>query len=207
MYDADLTVAYVLGNGPTLPVEHLHLLEGEFTVGVNHILRSGFAPKVLFWWDRATTLGDPDFYEKAKASPCVLVAGDRGCHRGVADHTLPHARPGDEDLVSDFAAPHRYVVRGDSGCAAVRWCYGLGFKQVLMLGFGGDGHFDDPGREVNETTQGHFARERALVKEHGAVQDDDPAGWLLTKAWSRPAARRFVDAKLAGVIRPKICPV
>lgn len=120
--------AFILGNGPTLPVGALGLLRGQFTIGVNRILRSGFVPTVILWIDSSVYQDDGD---EIDASGAVLV-----CDSSVARNPLHH---GLETWVGDAAirrasTPTTLVCCGNSGCCAARWALALKCRPVYLLG-------------------------------------------------------------------------
>jgi len=122
--------AFILGNGPDLPVAELTLLADQFTIGVNRILRSGFTPTVILWVDSTVYRDDgPDM----DASGALLV-----CDRSVAQtqqHIGLRTWVGNEAL-RRRSGPKTLVCNGNTGCCAARWALALGFAPVYLLGMG-----------------------------------------------------------------------
>ena len=205
-------IAYVLGNGPTLPVDALEQLDGEFTVGVNAILRSGFCPKVLFWFD---SFENPIHAERfagvldgIKASPAIRVSVDKSWGRPHCHCALRKASRRDPNT------PETMHVHGSSGAAAVRWCLALGFDRVAMLGMSGtfDGaktnFYAEQNRAENKPDRPiHDCRTQfraelvhlAATYPGRTFHADDPSEWKADGLWSREMARDFVARKCAGV--------
>lgn len=193
---ADMGRAWVLGNGPTLPVDELHRLEGEFTVGVNGILMSGFEPTCVFWFD---DLGrhahTKDWHAAYDASPCIKVASTSCGQDKFADIRLSRSRNGE-------TGPGYMRIRGNTGVAAVRWCFDLGFSEVAMLGMGGsflDGriHFYDDIEKVSPSGSAEVRFAQSLAKlwtEYGpaAYHADDPDEWVTENQWDRIRAAAFL---------------
>ena len=120
--------AFVLGNGPSLPVEDLACLTGQFTVGVNRILRSGFVPTVLLWVDCTAYRDDG---EQIDGSGALLV-----CDRSVAQrqfHVGLRTWVGSGALKHE-SRPNVLCVNGNTGCCAARWALALGFEPVYLVG-------------------------------------------------------------------------
>lgn len=176
--------AWVLAPGVTLPVDHLPRLENEFTIGVNlTFLRSGFVPKVLFFYDRFSE----DLYAQAKACGAVLIAHKK--HR-FADVLLPDNHPAHTPSLS----PDVMTIQGSSGSAAVRWAKAIGATNIRMVGFGGVGHFYDGGKPNPDRPWPYaaFERETKLAYQVGGVPDNNPAAWIVDDNWSREDVRRYL---------------
>jgi len=120
--------AFVLGNGPSLPVDDLSCLRGCFTVGVNRILRSGFTPTVIVWADRTVYQDDG---EQMDASEALLVCDARRVRR--PEHIGLKTWVGDHALTHD-GSPIELTVNGSTGCCAARWALNLGCRPVYLLG-------------------------------------------------------------------------
>ena len=120
--------AFILGNGPTLPVERLALLKDQFTIGVNRVLRSGFTPTVILWGDVTVYQEDG---QQMDASGALLV-----CDRSVACRQHHH---GLKTWVGNAALRHASTpatlcCNGNTGCCAARWALALGCQPVYLLG-------------------------------------------------------------------------
>jgi len=122
--------AFVLGNGPSLPVDDLSCLRGCFTVGVNRILRSGFTPTVIVWADRTVYQDDG---EQMDASEALLVCDARRVRR--PEHIGLKTWVGDHALTHD-GSPIELTVNGSTGCCAARWAIALGCQPVYLVGMG-----------------------------------------------------------------------
>jgi len=125
--------AFILGNGPTLPVDDLDCLTGQFTVGVNRILLSGFTPTVLLWADGSVARDDPAYGEMMDASGALLV-----CDRSVARrpfHVGLKTHVGDAALTHQ-STPTELCVNASTGCCAARWALALGCRPVYLVGMG-----------------------------------------------------------------------
>lgn len=184
-------VAWVLGNGPTLPVEALPRLSSEFTVGVNRILESGYCPSVLMWYDLE---GYPEgHWERVAQARCVKVASDRAGNRTRAHYLLPRGTW--TSWVQDWGNPREMVVSGSIGIAAARWCVALGFERVNLLGFGGAGHFYDPTPhpEAEQLFECELGR-----KGPRCIQADDPSLWDLRGDWTREDVSELLEEALRG---------
>ena len=138
--------AYVLGNGPSLPVAKLYKLHGALTVGVNRILRSGFDPTVLMFLDDAVW---PDERKRMRKSRS-LVLGPPGDY-GERVVSLPVLRVKWGEL-PQAVSRQGLCAAPDSVAAAVLWLFALGVQhiQVLGCGGGGDGRSHFYGTHVDE---------------------------------------------------------
>lgn len=129
---------WILGNGPTLPVDDLDLLEGEVTIGCENILKSGFRPSCILWTDKwcgpepdtghdGTVYGLDD-YDGLTVGPLLKNPISRA-HlelRVVSAHRPPER----------WRTDHLYI-HGSVGGAAVRWAYAHGFREFVCLGMSG----------------------------------------------------------------------
>jgi hypothetical protein len=125
--------AFILGNGPALPVDDLDCLSGCFTIGVNRVLLSGFTTTVLLWVDGTVRTDDPTYAERMDASDALLVC-DRSIrkwqfHVGLKTHV------GDMAL-QRRSTPTELCVNGNTGCCAARWAIALGCRPVYLVGMG-----------------------------------------------------------------------
>lgn len=159
-----MTRCYVLGNGPTLPVDDLRMLEDEPTIGVNRI-GLVFTPTVLYWSD-CSRLWDPG--HEHVGLDCLRVTSCKKDHlAGLAHHYLRLAPP---HLPKERWSQDKAYIAGSSAGAMVRWAWALGFREIVCLGMGGDGHFygDEPLRDEHLR---RFEEDRALLKKQlgGAV--------------------------------------
>lgn len=159
--------AFILGNGPTLPVGALPALAERFTVGVNRILRSGFVPTVILWGDLTVYRDDGAAMD---ASGSLLV-----CDRSVArraDHVGLLTFAGD-DSRRRRATPWTLLCDGSTGCCAARWALSLGCRPVYLLGMsaaydGARTDFYGRNRWHDAGAIGRMARQtQRLLEEHG----------------------------------------
>ena len=118
----------MLGNGPALPVDDLDCLAGQFTIGVNRILSSGFTPTAIMWVDGTVYQSDG---EQIDASGAMLVCDrsvwNRQFHIGIKTWT------GDGAL-QHCSEPGILCCNGNTGCTAARWALALGFSPVYVVG-------------------------------------------------------------------------
>ncbi|NQU75027.1 MAG: hypothetical protein HQ546_01790 [Planctomycetes bacterium] len=120
--------AFVLGNSPRLPVAQLKCLSGQFTIGVNRILRTGFTPTVILWVDDTVYADDGKQIDESEA---LLI-----CDGSVARHELHHGLKtwvGDAALVHE-STPTELCINGNTGCCAARWALVLGCRPVYLVG-------------------------------------------------------------------------
>lgn len=138
-----MSTAWVLGTAPSLEIDRLPELEGEFTLGVNHILRSGFTPDALFWLDPI---------RKQMPDAWAQIERFQGLKVG----------PGGDFELKDWPGWGQgyFQYRATSGDTAVRWLLFMGFHRVVCLGVGTG--FD--GTQTNFYGEGKAGgRERAYV--------------------------------------------
>ena len=167
-------VAYVLGNGPTLPaVEYLLALSKSFTIGVNRIMLSGFTPTVLLTCDPEVN------------AECAQPAADAGVlvvsSFAAGPWPVVPLRPVAGDLCwRTEPTPSSLHVNGSSGVAAARWARALGCSCVYLLGMSAtyqDGLTDFYGRNGahggSTLAQLKGDRDRLLASWHGYVPADD----------------------------------
>jgi len=190
--------AFVLGNGPTLPVELLPTLQNYFTVGVNRILASGFEPTAVAWCDS-------EIYEECRAdmakAESLLVTTCRNHQRRARRHYVLKLRKS----VDDAGRVAEWYASGSSGTAAARWCLALGFDPVYLLGCGcqyGDGgrtnFWGDNQRHSPRTTTMFENEMSALLHEyqHHVWRTDDSMVWRLTNPWTPKDWRLWLHTKM-----------
>ena len=120
--------AFILGNSPRLPVDDLECLSGLFTIGVNRILESGFAPTVVLWVDRSVY---EDCEAEIERSGALLVCDS---HLACRQHHLGiKAMVGNEALGEKPRSTELHI-NGNTGCCAARWAVGLGCWPVYLVG-------------------------------------------------------------------------
>jgi len=119
--------AFILGNGPFLPLESLHLVANRFTIGVNRILRIAFAPTILMWVDASVYQDDG---AEIEASNSLLICSDEVAvtQKHVRLPLAPHGT---------LKSIHHLEVCGNTGACAARWAVALGCWPVYILGMGG----------------------------------------------------------------------
>lgn len=186
-----MELAYVLGTGPTLPVAHLHRLSGEFTVGVNTILRTGFTPSVVFYTDRLDR-AVPEDWEAIRTADVVRVCRRHPGWTGRHDLELVKARPARSAREID--------VRGNTGTAAARWCLALGFERVALVGC--SGHYSSsatsmPGgiHDPDPERSARYLRElERLRTDHGdrVFAADAHQDWICRSQWGRDRVRDLI---------------
>lgn len=206
-----LGLAYVIATGPSCPVADLHLLDQEFTVGVNFLASEAeWDPKVIWWHDTMAEMRDKPragkFYPYCQTTKAIKVTSERPQNLEANPHyCLPHTHPpedwGETPKAVSYLDCRLMQLRGASGVAAIRWCYALGFDKVIGLGFGGAGHFYDPGVKAAEAT---FDRENARAEDMGAILNPPVEDWMLEGTWSRLSAQMLLEAKLGADLRPTI---
>ncbi len=187
--------AFILGNGPSLPVDRLEILAGQFTIGCNRILRSGFCPSVVLWCDN--TVYD-DEGEQLEQSAALLVTG-KGQRKKPHHIGLSFAPP-----PKDNGDPSKLFIRGNSGAAAARWASALGAERMYLLGMGAsyDGERTDfygSNRYHGKTTLEVLQRELSqLLKDYSgrAIRSDDPGVWKPSREQNQSAIRYSIIYKL-----------
>ena len=176
-----MSVAFVLGNGPTLPLQHLPRLVSQFTIGVNRILLSGFTPTAIAWCDAEIYnegCGEMD------ASGAVLITTVRNVipTRNATHHVLTLRKTSqDQGNASEFYAS------GNSGTAAARLCMALGFDRVHLLGMSGlapkegepSDFWGDNKRHRPNTYRMFESEHKALLAKYpdAMLHSDNPANW------------------------------
>lgn len=159
-----MTAAWILGNGPTLPVDSLYLLRGYFTVGVNRIWLSGFIPTVLMWNDWIIS---QNHREEINELDCVKI-----CPRRLAINDQYGVDAFGGRNYGPYTKARQIMCKGNMGVAAARWARFLGFKTVYLLGMGakevgGMAHFYKqlPGKNTNKNYN-YQNYQRALDEMH-----------------------------------------
>jgi hypothetical protein len=166
-----LKQCFILGNGPTLPVNQLYLLSSSFTMGVNRILKSGFTPTVHLFIDDEM-LDDTETMEQLLASPCLkLKSATQGyaIPKGIVRMPWFGGWP-DFAQRGDF---QRMYVNGSSACTCAMMAHQMGFEDIVLLGMSGtvgaDGRTDFYG--VNKWHASHSIKAMNMctdmMMEHG----------------------------------------
>jgi len=122
--------AFVLGNGPWLPVDDLDCLAERFTIGVNRIFQAParFRPTVLLWVD-----GDCYRKHAEEMDNCgSLMICDRSVRRRQY-HVGLETCIGAAALQKE-SLPERLCCNGNTGCCAARWAAALGCDPVYLVG-------------------------------------------------------------------------
>jgi hypothetical protein len=212
-----MKTAWVLGNGPGLPVDHLHLLDDEFTVGVNRIYRSGFAPKVVLWVDpmeKVLREEWPDMRQHMLENGSIGVSAYGHTRKNQCEYLLTLCNPKrNADKMRD---PSYICCDGTSGIAAVRWCFALGFDTVRTLGISDGNHqhterrhfFTQPGdkggRNEHSPVQAEAYRNQwldAVAAHKGKMvnaEKESPGNWPLDGGWTREAAAELLRRKVVS---------
>lgn len=194
--------AFVLGNGPSLPVEHLHLLDGQFSCGVNRIARA-YEPTAVLWCDKEIWEEERGLLEHNSS---LLVTTIRNHPRRGKPHYCVKLCRSSEDRGN----PAHFCASGSSGTAAARWALALGFSPVYLLGMSGeyaeDGRTNFWGRNERHgpKVRKMFADELAKLQEqyqHHVWRTDDPQDWALGPERSKSDWAAWLDERLtaAGV--------
>lgn len=76
---------FIIGNGPTLNKFNLDKLSDELTIGVNHILRSGFSPSIICISDMRVIKENIDF-ELLKSTKSKLVIGKHVANKFINEN-------------------------------------------------------------------------------------------------------------------------
>ena len=122
--------AFILGNGPTLPVDDLGCLDGCFTVGVNRIVRV-YEPTVLLWVDGSVYTDDSEdarlIDEAESLKVCDQSVWQRQGWIGLKTWTGDNA-------VRHETTPTELCCNGNTGCTAARWAIALGCNPVYLVG-------------------------------------------------------------------------
>jgi len=194
--------AFILGNGPTLP-DDLSALDGQFTIGVNRILASGFTPTAVVWCDREVWEEQRNLIENSEA---LLMTTIRSHPRRSKRHYLLTLGKSCQDR-GDAA---RLYASGSTGTAAARLALALGFDPVFCLGMGsqyaedGRSNFYGMNARHNSNVCKTFAREVEALQRaypHRIWRTDDRAVWKLGEERMQEDWRARLDAELvaAGV--------
>ena len=122
--------AFILGNGPTLPVD-LSTVKDYFTVGVNRILYH-FDPTVLMWFE-ASVLADI----KAPLSKAAAVPFTNEILGGGYNALRVNGSPDKWDD-TPLAWPDWIPCTGSSGASAAYWAMSLGCSPIYLLGMGAE---------------------------------------------------------------------
>ena len=187
--------AFVLGNGPTLPVDDLHLLDGQITIGVNRIILSGFVPSAVLWADDGVWDDVGCEIEDCGAVPLSLVGLSHRPGMFVLDPVGSEHDRGDA---------RRCYISGSTGTAAARLALALGFDPVFLLGMSAtyDGERTDfygENRHHKEGTIDVLREETELLLreyQHHVWRTDDPADWVLADPLSKEEQRQIIREKL-----------
>lgn len=125
--------AFILGNGPRLPVDDLDCLDHCFTIGVNRILEV-YTPTVLLWVDGSI------FRENGHITPNGRLMDQTEALK-VCDKSVWERQGwiGLKTWVGDSALKHKskpdvLCCRGNTGCTAARWALALGCRPVYLIG-------------------------------------------------------------------------
>lgn len=214
---SSMNVAWVLGNGPGLPTDQLHLLEDEFTVGVNRIYRSGFAPKIVMWVDPMEKVCRdewPDMRQHMLDNGSIGVSAYGHNKKGQCEYLLNLANPKrNADKMTD---PSYIVCDGTVGIAAIRWCFALGFRSVRTLGISdGDHKHTDPRhfftragdkgfRNEHTPTQAEVYRKQwldASAMHPGRIvnaEKENRKDWPLQGGWTRDKVVDLLHQKVVS---------
>jgi len=116
--------AFILGNGPRLPVEHLSLLDGFFTVGTNRIIQV-YDPTVHLVVDAsAWPARMPDTKCQPLLSPLMNL-------KKIPGAWYPFLHIASEEWSKH---PGELHADGNSGVCAAGWANSLGCEPIYLLG-------------------------------------------------------------------------
>jgi len=122
-----MSALFVLGTGPKLDLPDLHLLDGQYTIGINYILESGYVPDVVFWTD--AEIGK--MHRSALDESGALLFCPEKQPDGPARAFRYRLASG--EMRKTFARTQVYV-DGNSGASAARWALSVGFSPVYLVG-------------------------------------------------------------------------
>jgi hypothetical protein len=162
--------AFILGNGPQLPVDDLDCLADRFTIGVNRVVRV-FAPTVVLWVDRSVY---DDVGERIDGCGALAVC-DRQLRRR-RDHVGLKTRTGEDALVR-ASTPEVLCCNGNTGCCAARWALALNCRPVYLLGMEAqyrDGRTDFYGVNPRHRREGATSTLAVMRKELDRLLRDAP---------------------------------
>jgi len=128
--------AFILGRGRGLP-DDLTPLDGLFTVGVNTVIRR-YEPTVLMWLDAEVPI---ELGWQLDGGPETALGVTR--QEINWDNRWVGLEPAAMNEALDD--PSRFADLNCTGASAAIWALALGCETVYLLGFGGDGRFDEPG--------------------------------------------------------------
>jgi hypothetical protein len=119
---------FIIGNGPSLEEENIHLLDNYFTIGINRIfLKDNFDPTILMWQDLRFWQGERNTIKKLKA---IKFCRDATDPEKIGYHFKLKAGP--------FVLTSRVnlmIGNGASGPLAFELAYCLGCKVMIFLGY------------------------------------------------------------------------
>jgi len=162
--------AFILGNGPDLPVGELHCLARRLTVGVNRIVLA-FEPTVVMWVDASVYADAGERIDRCGAlAVCGRAVRRRREHVGLEVVTGERAlrRP---------AGPGVLCCNGSTGCCAARWAASLGCRPVYLVGMGAayrDGRTNFYGRNPRHRFAGRISTLTVLRGELERLRRDLP---------------------------------
>jgi hypothetical protein len=160
----------VLGNGPTLPVAVLPSLRGRLTLGVNRILRSGFAPTIIMWVDATVWPDEGPALDAAEQAGALLISSVMATAHSIS---LPLAGG-----CSAWDVPHSartLLCRGNTAVMAARWALDcLRCSHVYMLGCNAEGVGDFYGENPHHAAGAvdNMQRELGRLLHHYAGRVD-----------------------------------
>ena len=125
MAESSVGPAFILGNGPDLPIESLGLLDGFLTIGTNRVLQI-YQPTCLLWLDGSVW---PDIANDAERTEAVLVCGD---DVGIGTGSIRLRFVPETYLPS----PDPWTLHGchNTAVTAAFWARALGCSPVYLLG-------------------------------------------------------------------------
>jgi len=138
--DLSTVPAFVLGNGPGLTalLKFLPLLRKRLSIGVNRILRSGFAPTVIAWVDTTIWQDESAALDAAEQAGTLLVSSAMSTPSSVFLQTV-----GGNAAWTTEQTARVLLCRGNTAVMAARWALdGLGCPRVHMLGCAATGRGD-----------------------------------------------------------------
>lgn len=141
------TPAFIIGNGPSLNDQPVHLLEDYFTVGVNRAFQM-LDPTILLWQD--ISLWNTE-YQTLHNTQALKVSRDVSDPRKIYYNF--HLKGGGYKF--DPSTTHILHGRGSSGPLAVQLAVAMGCRPIVLLGMdctrGPDGKSDFYGENKHWT--------------------------------------------------------
>ena len=137
---------FIIGNGPTLNKFNLDKLSNEFTIGVNHILRSGFTPSIICISDMRVIKEDIDI-KLLKSTKSKLIVGKHVAQKFINENKFDENKIYKTFLLNAnpaFSHNYTYLWKGDLeetrcigsviGDICIPLSVYLGIKNIFLIG-------------------------------------------------------------------------